>query len=78
VYKREREREKKQRENKVFFLKNELLRKHKIKKIKNMPRYQGTGPFCPVALLAGFASKGKTDLMSDLVYVFHVGNAPEP
>ena len=25
-----------------------------------MPCYQGTGLGCPVALLAGFASKGKT------------------
>ena len=29
----------------------------KIKKIKKMPCYQGTGLGCPVALLAGFPSK---------------------
>ncbi len=33
----------------------------KIKKIKKMSRYQGTGLGCPVALLAGFPSKVPPD-----------------
>ena len=47
----------------IFFLekKSEKIKNYhppkKIKKIKKMPCYQGTGLGCPVVLLAGFPSK---------------------
>ena len=51
-----------------FFLKKNLKQiknyhppKKKSKKIKKMPCYQGTGLGCPVALLAGFPSKLKSE-----------------
>ena len=51
----------------TFFFEKNLKKKlspaKKIKKIKKMPCYQGTGLGCPVALLAGFPSKQKAGLV---------------